>query len=299
MAKDYYQILKVTKTASEEEIKKAYRKLAHEYHPDKPGGNEAKFKEINEAYQVLSDKTKRTQYDRFGSAGVNGAGAGGFGGNWGGFNGAGGQSNWEGFGAGFDPQNVAGMGDFGDIFESIFEGFGGQPRRKTYEKGSDLEIQEVVTLEEVFSGVVKILKIKTYDASSINVLSQVEGIRQNPGLYLGDIDANGTTQCVKEILQNATDEMKECGGGKIFVKIEGRRITIADEGRGIPVDLHSKTKKTALETVMTRLHAGGKSGDKTAYGGKTIGVHGVGASVVNALSDSFSVWSFRVKNGGV
>src|SRR3989344_3193257 len=64
--KDYYQILGVSKTASEEDIKKAYRKLAHQYHPDKAGGNENKFKEINEAYQVLSSKEKRSQYDRFG-----------------------------------------------------------------------------------------------------------------------------------------------------------------------------------------------------------------------------------------
>lgn len=161
MAKDYYNILGVTKNASDEDIKKAFRKLAHEHHPDKPGGNEAKFKEINEAYQVLSDKTKRAQYDRFGSAGP----AGGFGGNWGGFSSQGSQNgysgqSWGGFG--FDPQNIPDMGDFGDIFESIFEGFGGQPRRKTYEKGSDLEIQEPITLEEAFHGVNKVLKIKTF-----------------------------------------------------------------------------------------------------------------------------------------
>ena len=67
--KDYYTILGVTRTATEDEIKKAYRKLAHQYHPDKAGGDETKFKEINEAYQVLSDKNKRAQYDRFGNAG--------------------------------------------------------------------------------------------------------------------------------------------------------------------------------------------------------------------------------------
>lgn len=163
MTKDYYSILGVAKNATDDDIKKAYRKLAHEYHPDKPGGNEAKFKEINEAYQVLSDKAKRAQYDRFGSAGPTGAG--GFGGNWGGFSAQGNPNDyagqgWGGFG--FDPQNVADMGDFGDIFESIFEGFGGQPRRKTYEKGSDLEIQEPITLEEAFRGVLKVLKIRTF-----------------------------------------------------------------------------------------------------------------------------------------
>jgi len=68
MAKDYYQILGVPKTASAEEIKKAFHKLAHQYHPDKASGNEAKFKEVNEAYQILGDKDKRAQYDRFGNA---------------------------------------------------------------------------------------------------------------------------------------------------------------------------------------------------------------------------------------
>jgi len=93
--KNYYDILGVGKTATEDDIKRAYRKLAHKYHPDKSGGDESKFKEINEAYQVLSDKGKRAQYDRFGTAG----GPAGFGGAGGGFNpGAGGQ--WGGFGGG-------------------------------------------------------------------------------------------------------------------------------------------------------------------------------------------------------
>src|SRR5579862_8350758 len=116
MAKDYFNILGISKTATEDEIKKAYRKLAHQFHPDKTGGDDKKFKEINEAYQVLSDKTKRAQYDRFGSAEP----MGGFGGGqqWGGFPG-GAPPNWEGFG--FDPNNMQDMGDFGDIFESFFE----------------------------------------------------------------------------------------------------------------------------------------------------------------------------------
>lgn len=153
--KDYYQILGVAKTASEEEIKKAYRKLAHQYHPDKAGGDEKKFKEINEAYQVLSDKTKRGQYDRFGTA-EPGAGFGG--GQW-----AGGNVNWGGMG--FDPSQFGqfgDMGDFGDIFETIFEGMGGRPRRKTYEKGSDIEAREEITLEEAFRGTVKTLRFRTF-----------------------------------------------------------------------------------------------------------------------------------------
>jgi len=84
MSKDYYKILEVEKGASKEELKKAFRKKAHEYHPDKQTGNEAKFKEVNEAYQVLSDDQKRAQYDRFGSngpqfGGQGGQGFGGFG----------------------------------------------------------------------------------------------------------------------------------------------------------------------------------------------------------------------------
>lgn len=148
--KDYYIILGIQKTASEEDIKKAYRKLAHQYHPDKAGGDEKKFKEINEAYQVLSDKNKRAQYDRFGTAEP----MGGFGGG----QGFGGAQQW----GGFDPSQFGDMGDFGDIFESFFEGMGVQPRRKTYEKGSDLEIQEQVTLEEAFSGTIKTVRLKTF-----------------------------------------------------------------------------------------------------------------------------------------
>jgi molecular chaperone DnaJ len=152
--KDYYTTLGISKSASEEEVKKAYRKLAHQYHPDKAGGDEKKFKEINEAYQVLSDKNKRAQYDRFGTAEP----MSGFGNAGGGFGGAGVQ--WGGMG--FDPSQFGDLGDFGDIFESFFEGMGGHPRRKTYEKGSDIEIQEQITLEEAFSGTVKTVRLKTF-----------------------------------------------------------------------------------------------------------------------------------------
>ena len=162
MPKDYYQILGVAKGASDEELKKAYRKLAHQHHPDRPGGDEKKFKEINEAYQVLSDKTKRLQYDRFGSAEGQG-----FGGQGGGFNtgawggGFPGNDPSGGFGFGFDPEQFSGMGDFGDIFESIFEGMGVRPRRKTYERGSDIETQVEITLEEAFLGVSKTIRVRT------------------------------------------------------------------------------------------------------------------------------------------
>lgn len=150
MNKDYYKILGVQKNASEDDLKKAYRKLAHEYHPDKPGGNEAKFKEINEAYQVLSHKDKRAQYDQFGQVFEGGAepqgawnpfeggGFGGFGGN-----------------AGFDV-------DLGDIFEGIFGGpFGGGVRR-TDRRGSDIELSIQITLEDAFRGLQRDISFKTF-----------------------------------------------------------------------------------------------------------------------------------------
>lgn len=148
--KDYYKILGVDSKASSEEIKKAYRKLAHQHHPDKSGGNEAKFKEINEAYQVLSDKQKRAQYDRFGTADpVSGFG--------------GGQGNPFGdFGGGFTWNNGSDFGDISDIFETFFEGFGVQPKRRTYKHGSDLELHETISLEEAFRGLTKTLLIKTF-----------------------------------------------------------------------------------------------------------------------------------------
>lgn len=85
MAKDFYKTLGIDKGASQEEIKKAFRKLAHQYHPDKEGGDEAKFKEINEAYQVLGDEKKRAQYDQFGSAAFEQGGFAGAGQGFGGF----------------------------------------------------------------------------------------------------------------------------------------------------------------------------------------------------------------------
>ncbi len=161
MPKDYYQILGVSKTASEEDVKKAYRKLAHQYHPDKSGGDEKKFKEINEAYQILSDKAKRAQYDRFGTAEPMGGFPGGAqGAQWGGFQGGGFPGGFEGFG--FDPSQFQGAGDMGDIFEDLFEGLGMRPRRKTYERGSDLEMREEITLEEAFRGIVKQIRLRTF-----------------------------------------------------------------------------------------------------------------------------------------
>lgn len=144
---DFYKVLGVEKGATDEEIKKAYRKLAHKYHPDKEGGDEDKFKEINEAYQVLSDKTKRSQYDQFGQT-FNGAG-GGQGGGFGGFEG------FSGFGQG-------GFGGFGgtsgweDVFSDIFGGARGGYHQ---EVGRDIQMDVEITFEEMVQGVKKDLKL--------------------------------------------------------------------------------------------------------------------------------------------
>lgn len=129
--KDFYHILGVAKSASQEEIKQAFRKLAHKYHPDKSGGDEAKFKEINEAYQVLGDPKKRAQYDQFGSAAFEN----------GGFGGAG--------------QGFSGFEDLGDIFGDIFGG--GQHERTR--RGGDIQIDTEITFKEAVFGTEKTMTL--------------------------------------------------------------------------------------------------------------------------------------------
>lgn len=145
---DYYDILGIQKNATESEIKKAYRKKAMEYHPDRNPDDktaEERFKKVGEAYTVLSNPQKRQQYDRFGKAGMKGAA--GFGGTTG----------------GFDPfdifREVFGGGGFGDIFGM---GGGATGRRSNVQRGSDLQIRLKLTLEEIAEGVVKKIKIKRY-----------------------------------------------------------------------------------------------------------------------------------------
>jgi len=140
MARDYYDILGVSKNASQDEIKKAFRKKARQYHPDvnkdNPKEAEAKFKEANEAYEVLSDETKKAQYDQFGHDAFKqggGAGAGGFQGGFGGF---GGQA-----------------GGFGDIFGDIFGGmFGGGRQQQGPQKGNDLREDIDISFEDAAFG---------------------------------------------------------------------------------------------------------------------------------------------------
>ncbi len=153
MSKDYYKTLGVDKNASQEEIKKAFRKLAHEHHPDKAGGNEAKFKEINEAYQVLGDAKKRAQYDQYGSA-FEQAQAGG------GFSGFEGFRDFSGYTNGFNVD----MEDLGDIFGGLGDlfGFGGNRRggRSKNKRGQDIEINLTIEFLEAVFGAEKEISLR-------------------------------------------------------------------------------------------------------------------------------------------
>lgn len=177
MAKDYYQILGVPKSASTDEIKKAYYKLAHKYHPDK-GGDEARFKEINEAYQILSNQTKRSQYDKFGQVfeGAPGAGPQGFDFQW----------AWGNPNADFDFE----FGDLGDMVEEMF-GFGAAKRKKKdLKKGKDIEVDWEISLEDILEGKEQTIILEKYISCS-----RCQGLGAEPGSKIKEcFSCRGTGQ---------------------------------------------------------------------------------------------------------
>ena len=254
--RDFYEILEVSQNASESEIKKAYRKKALKYHPDKnPGDKESeeKFKEAAEAYEVLSNSEKRGRYDQFGHAGLGGAAGGG------------------GFGGGMSMDDI--FSNFGDIFGSAFGGgfggFGGSTgRRRRVNKGSNLRVKVRLTLQEIAYGVEKKIKVNKYVECNSCYGSGAEGsakstcpscngsgqVTRIANTFLGQMQTSSTCpQCngEGEIIKN---KCKSCDGhgivkGDEVISLnlpagvtEGMQLSVSGKGNagargGIPGDL--------------------------------------------------------------
>ena len=223
--RDYYEVLGVSKSASKDELKKAYRKLAIKYHPDKNPNDKAaeeKFKEAAEAYEVLSNDEKRSKYDQFGHAGVGGAAGGGFG------------------GGGFDMEDI--FSHFGDIFGGHFGGggfvgggFGSRGSQRRVNKGSNIRIKVKLSLEDIAKGVEKKLKVKKMVACDA-----CDGTgAANSNSYSTCSTCNGTGQVIRvqrTILGQVqtASVCSSCGGeGKIITQkcthCHGEGITQKDD----------------------------------------------------------------------
>lgn len=243
--KDYYETLGVEKNASKDEIKKAFHKLAHKYHPDKNGGDDSKFKEVNEAYQVLSDEQKRAQYDQFGSGGP---GAGGF--------------DPSGFDfSGFGQEGGFGF-DMGDIFGDIFGGGRNRQRR-----GSDLQTSITIDFKESIFGVDKEIRI-----TKPSVCTTCKGDGATPGSGFDactQCDGKGTVRNVQRTILGSIATTQTCskchGSGKIpkdpcktckgsGVVNETRTITV-----GVPAGINNG--ETLRLSGMGEAISGGQPGD--------------------------------------
>jgi len=229
--RDYYEILEISRTATQAEIKKAYRKKAIQFHPDKNPGDksaEEKFKEAAEAYEILSDPDKRKRYDQFGHAGVGGAAGGGF------------------SGGGMSMEDI--FSHFGDIFGSNFGGFGGfggfgrsSSGRRHVAKGSNLRIKVKLTLEEIANGVEKKIKVKKYvkcehcggtgaaDGSSYSTCSTCHGTGQVTRIsntILGQMQTTSTCPVCGGEGRTITHKCPHCAGEGIVKSEEMITINI-------------------------------------------------------------------------
>lgn len=259
MSKDYYNILGVDKKASKEEIKKAFHKMAHKYHPDKNGGDDKKFKEVNEAYQVLSDDGKRSRYDQFGSAdGPMGGGAYGGQGGFGGFEGF----DFSGFGGnaqGFD------MGDLGDIFGDFFGG--GMRSSKKSKRGRDIQIGLELTFEESVFGVEK--KVSINKQSICNIC---KGTGAKVGTKMNNCktcNGNGQIKEVKRSILGSFQTTRVCESCHGSGKIPSEKCSTCS-GAGVyrqKVDIDIKIPAGVDDGEMLRMNGtgedilGGQSGD--------------------------------------
>ncbi len=225
--KDYYKSLGVEKNATKDDIKKAFRKLAHEHHPDK-GGNAEKFKEVSEAYSVLSDDQKRAQYDQFGSAGPTGAGYGGAGG-----------FNAQDFGFDFSGFNQGGQNfdfDLGDIFGDFFGGGFGRRQRKGRDISVDLEIS---FYESVFGAEKQIRLTK----NSSGTMKEEKFTVTIPA----GIDNGQTLR-----LPNAGETIKDGTPGDLYIKIHVKKDPLfKKEGKDLVTELNIKLSDALLGAKYT------------------------------------------------
>lgn len=242
--RDYYEVLGVEKGADKKDIKKAYRKLAMKYHPDRNADNpdaEAKFKELSEAYDVLADEDKRAAYDRFGHAGVNGQG--GFGGG----------------GAGASASDFADI--FGDVFGDIFGGGGGGGgrRRSHVQRGADLRYTMELTLEEAAEGVEKKIKVPTtVPCNTCDGTGGKDGSKPVTCRVCGGAGAVRMSQGFFAVQQTC----HHCGG-------TGQ--TIDDPCN----DCHGQGVKKETKTLNVKIPAGVDTGDRIRLSGEgEAGTHG-------------------------
>jgi molecular chaperone DnaJ len=252
--KDLYETLGVKKDASDSEIKTAYRKLALQWHPDKHQGDkdaEQKFKEINMAYEILSDKKKRQQYDTFGSTGGSGGfGGGGHGGGFGGFN-----------GAGFDFSGFSdGSSNFADIFESFFNGSSSSSRGRRKKggamRGNDIEANIKIPFEEAVFGCEKELEITKPD-----VCKNCKGAGNEPGsaiITCPTCRGTGEIRAVRNTILGqitASSTCDECNGEG---KVPEKKCSVC----------HGTTRVRVKENVKVRIPAGIDNGSTIRLSGK-------------------------------
>ena len=241
--RDYYEVLGVSKSADATEIKKAYRKLALKYHPDKnPGDKEAeeKFKEAAEAYDVLSNEEKRRRYDQFGHAGVGGAGQGGFGG-------------------GMSMDDI--FSQFGDIFGSFggfsgFGGFGGGRSARRVNRGTNLRVKVKMNLQEIATGIEKKIKVKKYvacqhcngtgakDGKSYSTCSTCQGsghVTRVQNTILGAMQTTSTCPTCEGEGKIINEKCTFCNGEGVLMSEEVISINIpAGVGEGMQLSLSGK-----------------------------------------------------------
>lgn len=251
--RDYYEVLGVSKNASDDDIKRAFRKLAHQYHPDKAGGDAEKFKEINEANQVLSDPAKRQRYDQFGHAAEQmGGGGGGFGG-FEGFSGFGGQ------GASFD---------FGDISEMFGGMFGGGSRGGRRERrGDDIQMDIQLGFLEAVFGVEKTISLR-----KTAQCEECAGSGAEKGSSLktcNDCRGAGQVRTVQQTILGAIQSTRMCdtchGSGKVPEKkchaCHGSGVTKAHKEFAVKIPAGINDGETMRMTGQGEAVTGGRSGD--------------------------------------